>query len=693
MELANADFSGYATKAGLKCSDGRTIMPEAFQHMDGMQVPLVWQHDHNTPSSVLGHAILEAREDGMYAYGFFNENPEAVKAKVLVKHKDVNSLSIYANQLVERSKQVFHGVIRELSLVLAGANPGALIDNIAIAHGDTITTLEDEAIIYTGLTLTHTSSDDAPEGVEVEEAEDDETDQELEHADSEPKTLADIWESFTEEQRTAVEFMLGAAVEGSTAQHSATEDDPSDVDNPDSESDSDADPQSDDAKSDDAQSEDNPSDDALTHADKEGTSMTHNLFEGNGADGKATATKTLSHSELKTIVDDAPKFGSLKESFLAHAGTYGIDNIDMLFPDAQAVSNTPELIARRTEWVAPVLDGAKHSPFARIKSLAADVTADEARAKGYVKGNLKKDEVVKLLKRVTTPTTVYKKQKLDRDDIVDITGLDVIAWLKWEMKFMLEEELARAILIGDGREPDDDDKINEENIRPIAWDDDMYSHKITVPTNTDAEGLVETILRSRKHYKGSGSPTLFTTDDILTDMLLIKDSLRRRVYPTVTELAAAMRVKNIVVVEVMESEADLLGVIVNMSDYTIGADKGGQLAMFDDFDIDYNQQKYLIETRISGCLTKPKSALVIQRVSGTTVTPAVPAFDPETNTITIPSVTGVKYYDVTDPTGTGTLLTAGATVITKTTDVEARPDAGYNFPHNTDADWTYAYTA
>jgi len=678
----NADFSGYATKANLECSDGRTIMPEAFQHMDGRQVPLVWQHDHSSPTNVLGHAILEAREDGVYAYGFFNDSKEGRKAKQLVEHKDVNSLSIYANNLVERSKQVFHGVIRELSLVLAGANPGALIDNIAIAHGDGgITTLDDEAIIFTGLTLSHTSLDDAPEGVEVDEEDEvEEEDQELEHAAGDTKTLADVWNSMNEEQQALVNYMVGAAMEGnSSVQHSADSDE---SDNPDSESDSD----------DDNESEDNPSDDALTHADKEGNNeMTHNLFEGAG--DKKIAAPTLSHDALGVIVSDAQRLGSLKESFLAHAGTYGIDDIDMLFPDAQAASATPELIARRTEWVAPVLDGAKHSPFSRIKSLAADVTADEARAKGYVKGNLKKDEVVKLLKRVTTPTTVYKKQKLDRDDIVDITGLDVIAWLKWEMRFMLEEELARAILIGDGREPDDDDKINEENIRPIAWDDEMYSHKVTVPTNTDTEGIIETILRSRKHYKGSGSPTLFTTDDILTDMLLVKDSLKRRVYPTMQELAQAMRVSNIVVVEVMENEPDLLAVIVNMSDYTIGADKGGQLAMFDDFDIDYNQQKYLIETRISGCLTKPKSALVIQRVSGTTVSPDVPAFNQATNTITIPTVTGVQYYDITDPTGSGTLLTAGAKVITKTTDVEARPADGYNFPHNTDADWTFAYKA
>ena len=672
----NADFSGYATKANLECSDGRVIMPEAFQHMDGKQVPLVWQHDHQSPSNVLGHAILEARADGIYAYGFFNDNPEAVKAKALVKHKDVNSLSIYANSLVERGKQVFHGVIRELSLVLAGANPGALIDNIAIAHGQDIMTLEDEAVIYTGLTLSHTSLDDMPEGVDVEvdsdsnddpELDEEETtDQELAHADGAPKTLEDVYNSLSDEQKKVVHYMIGAAVEavteGGSAQHSASEDDPSDE---------------------------------LSHADQEGNHemTTHNLFEQNGT--SASQGPSLSHSDVAAIVADAQKIGSLKDAFFAHATVqdYGIEQIDLLFPDAQAATNQPDLIARRTEWVRGVLDGAKHSPFARIKSLAADLTADEARAKGYVKGNLKKDEIVKLLKRVTIPTTVYKKQKLDRDDIIDITGLDVIAWLKWEMRFMLEEELARAILIGDGREPDDEDKIDEDKLRPIAWDDDMYSHKVTIPSNTTADGYVESVLRARKFYKGTGTPTFFTTDDILTDMLLVKDKMGRRLYNTEAELAAALRVSSIVVVEVMENEPDLIGIMVNMADYTIGADKGGQLSMFDDFDIDYNQQKYLIETRISGCLTKPKSAVVIQRVSGTTVSPQAPAFDPETNTISVPTVAGVSYFNVTNPLAEVELADGSNVVITETTDVEARADAGYNFPHNTDADWTFAFTA
>jgi hypothetical protein len=397
---------------------------------------------------------------------------------------------------------------------------------------------------------------------------------------------------------------------------------------------------------------------------------------------------------METITLDAKKRGSMKEAVLAHAESlgYGIDDINLLFPDAKAISDQPELLSRRTEWVAGVIDGCKHVPFSKVKSLTMDLTAEEARAKGYVKGSLKKDEVIKLLKRETNPTTIYKKQKLDRDDIIDIVDFNVVAWLKWEIRFMLEEELARAILIGDGREPDDEDKIDEEKLRPIAWDNEMYSHPVTVPSNSTPEMNVEAVIRSRKYYKGSGSPTMYTTDDVLTDMLMIKDKLGRRIYNTVAELAAVLRVKDIVVVEVMEDEADLLAIIVNIGDYTIGTNRGGEINYFDDFDIDYNQNKYLMETRCSGALTKPKSALVIKRTTGTTVTPQVPTFDAETNTITIPSQTGVAYYDVTD-IETETLLTAGPLVIDATTDIEARPTTGYSFPHGTDNDWTYAYTA
>lgn len=684
-----ADFSGYATKANLKCSDGRVIMPEAFAHMDGMTVPLVWQHMHNEPSNVLGHAELTARPDGMWAEAYFNGTNSGLHAKQLVQHGDVNSMSIYANQLVEKSKQVFHGVIREVSLVLSGANPGAKIENVRLAHGDgDFDVLDDEAVIFTGTELMHSNgassdrqNDDSDNNDSNEENEldpqevydtlndeqrsvvhemigaalehsSDNVDDVISHASPDDMTVKDVYDSFTPVQKDVVHFMIGAALEqasNNSAAHSA-----------------------------------------LNGTYQEGGNMPRNVFDQ--SNGQDDHSPVLSHSDLETIQNNALKCGSYKEAFLAHAESlgYGIDDIEFLFPDAKAVTSQPDLIARRTEWVAKVMDGAKHSPFARVKSLHADLTAEEARAKGYVKGNLKKEEVVKLLRRVTTPTTVYKKQKLDRDDIVDITDLDVVAWLKWEMRFMLEEEIARAILIGDGREPDDKDKIDEERLRPIAWDNEMYTHSVTIPTNSSPDALVESVIRARKFYRGTGTPTFFTTDDVLTDMLLIKDKVGRRLYSTETELAAALRVGSIVVVEVMEDAADVFGIIVNMADYTIGADKGGQLAMFDDFDIDYNQQKYLMETRISGALTKAKTAVVIKRSSGNTVVPQAPAFNEATNELTVPTVAGVKYYDVTDVTSETELT--GKVTITRTTDVEARPLAGYHFPHNTDADWTFAFT-
>lgn len=683
--MEEPDFSGYATKASLKCSDGRTIMPEAFQHMDGQRVPLVWRHSHEDLTNVLGYADLEARPDGVYAYGYFNDSEKGRQARALVEHGDVDSLSIYANNLVERSKQVFHGVIRELSLVLSGANPGAKIENVRIAHGDgfdDVSVLDDEAIIYSGEALEHSDI------YEDEDDEDPEEESNMVHGD-EP-TIQDIYNTLNSEQRTVVEFMIGAALEeagsGSDISHAEATDDMTVAEVYENFTQ---------AQKDvvhfmigAALEEAGSSAKHSAFFSQEGHDMSRNVF---ASDAGAINTPTLSHDALQSIVEDAKKNGSFKEAFLEHAERYGIENIDMLFPDAKTITSQPELIARRTEWVKEVIDGAKHSPFSRIKSLAADLTADEARAKGYVKGNLKKDEVIKLLKRVTTPTTIYKKQKLDRDDIVDITDLDVVAWLKWEMRFMLEEELARAILIGDGREPDDEDKIDEEKLRPIAWDHEMYSHPVTVPANISPDGIIESVLRARKHYKGTGVPTFYTTDDVLTDLMLIKDKIGRRQYNTEGELAAALRVSRIVVVEVMEDTPDLLGIIVNMADYTVGADKGGALSMFDDFDIDYNQFKYLMETRISGALTKPKSAVVVKRTSGTTVTPLTPTFDEDTNTLTIPTVQGVEYFNVTDPTSE-TKLASGDSVISKTTDVEARPMVGYSFPHNTDADWTFAYT-
>lgn len=722
MTAVTPDFTGWATKYNFKCSDGRTIMNDAFKHQDKMKVPLVWAHQHNDPEMVLGHALLEHGEEGVYTRAFFNDSPAGQNAKFAVEHGDVDSLSIYANKLNEVNKNVLHGDIKEVSLVLSGANEGAKIDNVYLRHGDSVETLEGEAIIYSGekISLAHSDEDNSEESDEeidvqeiLESLDEDQSEvvhglleAALTHSEEGPEEhlVQAVFESLTEEQRNLVHGLLDEALEHT---NNSTEGDAmSDLKHADKTVQDVFDSMSDEQKntvyfliaqavedSGSAAHSDTDSTDTndfIAHAIQEGfANMPRNLFETHGAAAGGSATeRTLSHDELSAILVDAKKPGStLKESFLAHAVEYGIENIDYLFPDAKTLSNSPEVISRRMEWVAPILNGVRKSPFSRIKSMAVDITADEARAKGYVKGNLKKDEIVKLLKRVTTPTTVYKKQKLDRDDIIDIVDLNVVAWIKAEMRVMLDEEVARAILIGDGREVDDDDKIDEDCIRPIAWDNEMYSHPVTVPSNVSGDALIETILRSRKYYKGSGNPTMYTTDDILTDLILLKDGQKRRLYPTVVELAAAMRVKDIVVVEAMETQPDLLAILVNISDYTVGADKGGEISMFEDFDIDYNQEKFLIETRASGCLTMPKSAIVVKRTSGTTVVPAVPTFNEGTNTITIPTQTGVAYYidDV--------VVSAGPVVITATEDVEARPATGYNFPHNTDADWTFAYTA
>jgi hypothetical protein len=651
-----ADFSGYASKAGLRCSDGRTILAHAFKEQDGMKVPLVWQHMHNDPENVLGHAYLENREDGVYAYGFFNEQPQAQIAKGLVKHGDIEALSIYANKLIQKGADVLHGAIKEVSLVLAGANPGAFIDNVNLAHGDSYTELEDEAIIYSGLNLEHqditpNEGETVAETPAVEETV-------VEHAAGSEMTVKDVFDSMTEEQQNVVYFMIGEALNQSGSESMA-------------------------------QSDEDESDETLQH-DQEGSIMTRNVFEQNGSSREKA---TLSHDDLQSIMADAQKSGSFKEAFLAHAVTYGIDNIDYLFPDAKNISNTPDFVKRRTEWVSSVINGCRKSPFSRIKSMSADITADEARAKGYIKGSLKKEEFFAISRRVTTPTTIYKKQKLDRDDMIDITDLDVVAWLKAEMRLMLDEEIARAILIGDGREVDDEDKINESNIRPIAWDDEFYAHPVSVAANLSGDAIVEAILRARTNYKGTGTPTFYTTESVLTDLLLIKDKMGRRLYPTEAELASALRVSSIVAVEVMETVTDLIGIIVNLADYTVGADNGGNVSMFDDFDIDYNQYKYLIEGRMSGTLTKPKSALVVKRESGATVvTPQVPTFNATTGVVTIPNQTGVVYKngdtDATLSSGAQTAIAAGATI-----EIVAVPASGYAFPHNTDADWDFTRNA
>ena len=572
------DFSGWATRNNIKCSDGRTILRDAFKHNDGQTVPLVWNHQHNESANVLGHAVLENREEGVYAYCTFNDTEAGKNAKLLVEHGDVTALSIYANQLKQNGSNVMHGTIREVSLVLAGANPGAFIDSI-IRHGEFC---EDEAVIYTGENLTLEHADQKPSNKEDKAGEDNKGDGKVEGKDQ--KTIKDVVDSMSEEQKNVLYALVGQALEGKDMAQSAIE-------------------------------ENNNIEDG---GEQE---MKHNVFEGKETDNK----NVLSHDAMETIFKDAKRYGSLKESFLAHADQYGIKDIEWLFPDAKNVNMPPDFIKRDDSYVQKVMRGVHHVPFSRIKSMHADITADQARAKGYIKGKLKKEEVFTLLKRTTSPTTIYKKQKLDRDDVVDITDFDVVAWLKMEMRMMLDEEIARAILVGDGRLSSDDDKINEMCIRPIATDADLYCVKAKVSVGAAAtedeiaKAFIRTVIKSRKEYKGSGSPTLFTTEDVLTNCLLLEDKNGRIIYDTVEKLATALRVKEIVTVEVMEGaktkveeqEKPLMALMVNLVDYYVGADKGGAVNMFDDFDIDYNQQKYLMETRCSGALVKPYSAIAV----------------------------------------------------------------------------------
>lgn len=571
------DFSGWATRNNIRCSDGRTILKDAFKQHDGQTVPLVWNHQHNESANVLGHAVLENRDEGVYAYCTFNDTEAGKNAKLLVEHGDVTALSIYANQLKQKGSNVMHGTIREVSLVLAGANPGAFIDSV-IRHGEFC---EDEAVIYTGeeLTLQHADSDPSDKADKKDKKGDDEV-------DNNEKTIQDVFDTLNEEQKNVVYALIGQALEDKEMAQSAIEENENNIEE-----------------------------------DGGEQEMKHNVFEGRETENN----NVLSHDAMETILKDAKRYGSLKESFLAHADSYGIKNIEWLFPDAKNVNTPPDFIKRDDSYVQKVMRGVHHVPFSRIKSMHADITADQARAKGYIKGKLKKEEVFTLLKRTTSPTTIYKKQKLDRDDVVDITDFDVVAWLKMEMRMMLDEEIARAILVGDGRSSSDDDKINEMCIRPIASDADLYCVKAPVSvaaaaTEDDiAKAFIRTVIKSRKEYKGSGSPTLFTTEDVITNCLLLEDKNGRVIYDTVDKLATALRVKEIVAVEVMENaktkvnevEKPLMAIMVNLVDYYVGADKGGAINMFDDFDIDYNQQKYLMETRCSGALVKPYSAVAV----------------------------------------------------------------------------------
>ena len=602
MAQPKYDFSGWVTVNDLECADGRVIMQNAFIEDDGVEVPLVWNHQHGDISNVLGKCLLKNESRGVRGYGSFNDTEKGRTAKQVLEHGDIVSLSICANQLKQKGANVLHGKIREVSLVLAGANPGALIENVTIAHGDDFS--DDEAVIYTGMPLTIYHADDEED--EKEEQKPESKGEEMADENKEKtgdKTVKEVFDTFTEEQKDVVYYMIGAALEQAGAE----------------------------------------SDDEEDEGEED---VKHNVFEGKKED-------VIMHNfSMTDFLADAKRCGSMKEAYdnavadgtLMHAfpgngtiptegmtgpsqatanQTYGFRDPDMLFPDYKSLNTPPEWIKRDTGWVTKVINGAHHTPFSRIKSQFANLTEDEARARGYIKGHDKKEQVFTLLKRTTDPQTIYKKQKMDRDDIIDITDFDVVAWIKGEMRGQLEEEIARAILIGDGRLTSSDDKIQEAHVRPIATDADLFTVKADVTAGaTDeetAKNFIKTAIRQRKYYKGSGQPTLFTTEDVLTSMLLIEDGIGHLLYSSVQQLATVLRVKEIVTVEVMEgyqiNSKDCLGIFVNMSDYNIGADKGGAVELFDDFDIDYNQYKYLIETRISGALIKPFSAIVLTKAT------------------------------------------------------------------------------
>ncbi len=603
MAVKTYDFAGWATKNDLRCSDGRIIRKDAFKDDNGKTVPLVWNHDHSNPENILGHAYLENREDGVYAYCSFNDTESAKTAKQLLNHGDIGSLSIHANKLKQsKNKDVLHGCIREVSLVLAGANPGALIEFPMLAHGDDFIEAEDEANIYAHieeLELTH-GEYEVPD--EFEHSEKEKEDDEM--AESGDKTVGEVFDTLNEEQKTAVYAIIGQVLE----------DQDEDYDDDDYDDDYDDDEEDDDVK--------------------------HNAFDGDYYDDDV-----LTHAEVVELFAEAKrnKVPSLKDFVIEHSidtegmivsegtQTYGFNDAGMLLPEYKSLNNPPEWIKRDTGWVAKVLGGVHKTPFSRIKSHYANITEDEARAKGYMKGNLKKEEVFTILKRTTDPQMIYKKQKLDREDIIDITDFDIVAWIRAEMEMMLDEEKARAILIGDGRPNDSDDKIKEDHIRPIITDVPLFN--VRVPVNvpvgaTDSEkaaAIIDSILRARKNYKGSGNPSFFTTEDWVTEMLLLKDGIGHRLYKTMEELATAIRAKEIVTVEAMEGyqvfDKPLVGVYVNLTDYNVGTDKGGEKNLFDDFDIDYNQYKYLIEQKFSGALVKPFSAMTVYINEGVATQP------------------------------------------------------------------------
>ena len=686
------DFSGWATKADILCTDGRTIEDGAFKHQDKTRVPLVWKHKHDGLDNQLGFAVLEHREGGTYTYGYLNDTPAGRKAKELLEHGEISMLSIFADGLTEAGNRVQHGDIQEVSLVRLGANRGAIIDNVYLKHEDTGEyEILDEAIITTGLALEHEN-------------------QEKKVADTD--TVIDpqkVWDEMTDDQKQLASILVASAADAAKAEVEDGANKTEDVTNAD-------------GTVSHADGTTTLTDGTLKHADgsitnadgtpvvpadnlQHGKQEQHmNVFDQNGApvDGSVLqhgARKQLTREQLTTLVKDAKtKFGgSFKESVLAHADDYGIQSIDLLFPDAKSLNSLPDFVKRRTEWVAAVITGTSHTPFTRIKTLTADITHEEARAKGYIKGSMKKDEFFGLKSRKTGPATVYKKQKLDRDDLLDITEYDVVAWLWLEMRIMIEEELARAVLFGDGREVDDEDKVaepgptvNGDGIRSIAHDDDFYAHKIVLASNVTPADAAEQVIRSFEFYRGSGNTTMFTNRGFYVDLLLAKDKMNRRLYDTPAALSAALGVNRIIPVDLMSEYTDIVAIVVDLRDYSIGTDKGGDLTKFDDFDIDFNQYKYLIETRLSGALTKWKSALVFTRETGTEIvtTNIIPTFVPATGVVTIPTVTGVTYKNAdsgaTLSAGAQTALAPGASI-----EVEATANSGYKFPYNFDADWEF----
>lgn len=594
------DFCGYATKANIRCADGRVILKDAFKDQDGAKVPLVWQHQRNDPDNVIGHGFLERRDDGMYVYGYLNDSPKATRTKALLQHADIDALSIFANQLTERNKQVMHGMIREVSVVIAGANPGARIENVEIQHGDDIIVDDAQAEIYCDIPL-----DEIPDEYDPIEHADDKEDDDVadEPKSGSGKTAKDVYDTLNDEQKKL--FIAAVA----HAMDTAAGDD-----------------------------EDDEDDDSAQHNDDDegGIEVKYNPFEGRTQED----SPVLSHEDTVAIFKNAQRTGSLKLAVQDAALEHGIDQLDILFPEAKSITPTPELISRQMEWVSKVWNATSKSPFSRIKSTAADITMDEARARGYIKGKKKIEEQFSLLKRVTTPQTVYKLQKMDRDDIIDITDFDVVAWMKQEMRMMLNEELARAVLIGDGRQAGDESKINADNIRPVYTDEEVYAiHKLVAIDSDDmtreekSDAIIDAVYEAREDYRGSGMPTFYCPSKIVTVMLLARDQIGRRLYNTVTELASALRVREIVEVPVMDAQVretgsdpaklpagydqsqkyDLIGIMVNLTDYRVGADRGGAVTLFDDFDIDYNKYTYLIETRCSGALFRPKSAIVLEK--------------------------------------------------------------------------------